>query len=116
MDSETTTLFICVTCRAGGERFYAAVRARADGLDVVPVECLSNCERSCSAAVAARGKWTYVIGDLDPDQHADDILEFARAHQAHADGLPLWRERPRHIRKHTIARVPPMERILENIK
>ena len=111
-----TTLFICVTCRAGGARFLESVRARAGDFAVLPVECLSNCDRSCSAAIAAPGKWTYVVGDLDPDLHADDILQFARAHQAHADGLPPWRERPQHVRKHTIARVPPTRRTPEEAK
>ena len=83
----------------------------ADGaaLKVVAVECLSNCQRSCSAAVSAPGKWTYVIGGLDPDQHAGDILDFARQHQAHDQGLPVWRDRPAHIRKNTVARVPPTQ-------
>ena len=31
-----------------------------------------------------------------------------RFHHAHAEGLPVWRERPVHIRKNTIARVPPL--------
>lgn len=114
-----TTLFVCVTCKGSsdaavgevrpGARLLSAVQARNEGTDltIVPVECLSNCERSCTAAVSAPGKWTYVIGHLDPDQHAADILSFARLHHATVDGLTVWRERPLHIRKNTIARVPP---------
>jgi predicted metal-binding protein len=60
------------------------------------------------SSVAAPGKWTYVIGNLDPERHAADILAFARQHSLHEQGLPVWRERPEHIRKNTIARVPPM--------
>ena len=123
--SGETTLFVCVTCRTqttetvtageqsrAGARLLAAIRAAsgdaADGLSIMPVECLSNCNRSCTVAVTAAGKWTYVIGGLDPETHAADALAFARLHQAHAAGLPVWRERPEHIRKNTIARVPPM--------
>jgi predicted metal-binding protein len=112
----SSTLYICTTCRGGdpaaaeqpraGARLLAAV-AGGD-VAVVGVECLSNCARSCSAAIVAPGKWTYVIGNLDPDRHAGDILTFARQHGAHEAGLPVWRERPEHIRKNTIARVPPM--------
>ena len=122
---DATTLFVCVTCRTqpsetvtdaeqprAGARLLAAIRAAsdegADGLSILPVECLSNCNRSCTVAVAAPGKWTYVIGGLDPDTHADDALAFARLHRAHSAGLPTWRERPEHIRKNTIARVPPL--------
>ncbi len=72
-----------------GARLLAEVEQRlaADGdkgIDVVPANCLSNCPRGCSAAVSASGKWTYVIGDLDPDRHAGDIIDFARQHRAHA--------------------------------
>jgi predicted metal-binding protein len=74
----------------------------------VPVECLSNCTRGCTVAIAGPGKWTYVVGSVDPEQHADDVVRFARLHHAHAEGLPVWRERPVHIRKNTIARVPPL--------
>lgn len=118
----SSTLYVCVTCRGSGEavageprsgaRLLAAIEqgsteVNAD-LAILGVECLSNCSRSCSAAVAAPGKWTYVIGNLDPEQHASDILAFARQHSAHELGLPVWRERPEHIRKNTIARVPPI--------
>ena len=115
-----STLFVCVTCRMGdadlaadaprpGARLHAALRERAAGLQVVPVECLSNCTRSCSVAVTAPGKWTYVVGHLDPDKNVDDILGFAHQHAAHVDGLPVWRERPEHVRRNTIARIPPMK-------
>ena len=114
-----STLFVCVTCRPAdsawpadrprpGATLYARLKESAADLEVVPVECLSNCQRSCSAAVSAPGKWTYVIGHLDPERHVADMLKFARAHKAHEQGLPVWRERPEHIRRNTIARVPPM--------
>lgn len=111
-----STLFVCVTCRREGDlseprpgaRLFAALKKQAGETDVQPVECLSNCTRSCTAAVAAPGKWTYVVGNLDPEQNVDDVLQFARLHGASADGLTVWRERPVHVRKNTIARVPPM--------
>ena len=111
-----STLFVCATCRREGDlseprpgaRLCASLSERAPDLDVQPVECLSNCTRSCTVAVAAPGKWTYVVGNLDPEQNVDDVLHFARLHGASADGLTVWRERPVHIRKNTIARVPPM--------
>jgi len=116
-----STLFVCVTCRREGDpveprpgaRLYAALKERepAGDLEIVPVECLSNCTRSCTAAVTAPGKWTYVVGHLDPDQNADDMLAFARLHQASTEGLTVWRDRPVHIRKNTIARVPPLKEI-----
>src|ERR1044072_7705337 len=118
-DVTTTILYVCVTCRGNppaaddapaalrpGARLLAAVEQKlsADGGDkgiaVVPANCLSNCPRGCSAAVSASGKWTYVIGDLDPDRHARDVIDFAPLHRAHAEGVPEWRDRPEHVRKH----------------
>lgn len=118
-----STLYVCTTCRSStdganadgmraGARLLSAVE-RAAGEDypvsrIVGVECLSNCSRGCTIAVGAPGKWTYVIGNLEAEQHAADVLAFARQHSAHETGVTVWRERPEHIRKNTIARVPPM--------
>ena len=56
------TLHVCITCRAGqttpegeptpGARLRDAIVEAGvpDGVNLVPVECLSNCTRSCSAA------------------------------------------------------------------
>ena len=41
----------------------------AEGVAVQPVECLSVCKRPCTVALAAPGKWTYVVGDLDRETH-----------------------------------------------
>jgi predicted metal-binding protein len=117
-----STLFVCVTCRPDGEaaaepsagprpgaRLHATLKKQAADIDVVGVECLSNCERGCTAAVGAPGKWTYIVGHLDPDQHVSDLLAFARLHRDSADGITAWRDRPVHVRKNTIARVPPIK-------
>src|SRR5262249_47721470 len=85
------TLHVCVTCRRGdepleprearsGARFFEHLKSHAGSdvppgveLELKPVECLSGCKRSCTVAVSAPGKWTFVIADLDPAQHAADI-------------------------------------------
>jgi predicted metal-binding protein len=124
---QRSKLFVCITCRLNGEatadqeerpgaRLMKALSQLVEAgepnieqdIEIVPVECLSNCTRGCTVAVSGSGKWTYVIGALDPAQHAEDVVQFARLHQAHAEGLPVWRERPVHVRKNTIARVPPL--------
>jgi predicted metal-binding protein len=80
----------------------------ASGVELVPVECLSGCKRSCTVALAAPGKWSYVIADLDPARHAEDILAFAKAYAAHPEGVPAWRERPEIVKRSVLARVPPL--------
>lgn len=117
-----TTVFVCSTCRREGEaaepkevrsgarflqRLQDEASAKSGLIEIVAVPCLSNCTRSCTIAVAAPGKWTYVIGNIDPEAQLTDVLAFARLHREHAEGLPVWRERPEYIRKNTIARTPP---------
>jgi predicted metal-binding protein len=111
------TLFVCVTCKAGedrlGQDLFDALSARLendgiDGLAVRAVECLSVCKRPCTVALTARGKWTYVVGDLNQEHHLDDIVTAARRFAQTHDGLVPWRERPLPFRKGVISRTPPL--------
>lgn len=128
LSGRRSTVFVCTTCRRTGEaadpmearsgsrllkKLQDDLGPDADGLHLVAVECLSNCTQSATVAIAAPDKWTYVIGNLDPAEHAGDVLAFARLHQAHADGVPVWRERPQFVRKNTIARVPPLKTAID---
>ena len=72
------------------------------------MECLSVCKRPCTLALAAPGKWTYVVGDLDLATHADDIVDAATRYAATPDGIVAWRERPQSFRKGVISRTPPL--------
>lgn len=123
VEARPTTLMVCVTCRRRPDgategpydepgRSLAetlADRLAADeGVTVTPVECLSVCRRPCTVALAAPGKWTYVVGDLDADVHLDDIVKAARQYTVADDGVIPWRERPLPIRKGVVARVPPL--------
>ncbi len=73
-----------------------------------PVECLSVCKRPCTLALAAPGKWTYVVGDLSPETSLDDILLAATRYGATSDGIVPWRERPLPFRRGVISRTPPL--------
>lgn len=114
------TLHVCLTCRKAdepaeadiprsGRRLHDALAAalgKPGPIRVVGVECLSNCKRACTIAVSGEGRWTYVYGDLDPDQSVPAILDGATRYQATADGLVPWRERPEIFKRGVIARVP----------
>ena len=111
------TLYVCVTCKAGDDRPGRALfdalsgRIAADGetgVSVRAVECLSVCKRPCTVALAARGKWTYVVGDLSLEAHLDDILTAARNFAGTRDGIVPWRERPIAFRTGVISRIPPL--------
>jgi predicted metal-binding protein len=119
MNHSAVTAFVCVTCRGEDaetrpgrlllDAVTAGLRAVAEcGVTVTPVECLSVCKRPCTIALAAPGKWTYVVGDLDHQQHVDDIINTAVRYGTTADGIIPWRERPQSFRKGVISRIPPL--------
>lgn len=117
------TIHVCTTCRRqredlpeGYDQPGIALAAGLDerlagsGIAVIPVECLSVCKRPCTIALAAEGKWTYLIGDLDAGLHLDEIVSGAEKFAASANGIVPWKERPASFRKGVVARVPPLPR------
>jgi len=111
-------VLVCTTCRPQGHdpaapRPGAVLAERLapalpEGLRLIPVECLSNCNRACTIALRGPGRWTYVYGDLSPADLAV-VLDGAAKYRAAPDGLVPWRERPAQFRKNCIARLPPLE-------
>ena len=113
--SAAATLLVCVTCKSEsgpmGPGLFEALGGRlASEPDIAlkAVECLSVCKRPCTVALAAPGKWTYVVGDLDRDFHLEDIVIGARRYAASPDGIVPWRERPLCFRKGVVSRTPPL--------
>jgi predicted metal-binding protein len=114
-------LHVCVTCRAGealaegeappGARLHDAIAALLGPepkLRLAPVACLANCERGCSAAISAPGKWTYLLGHLAP-AHAADLLTYASAYAASRNGTVLPSRRPASLHAMVVGRVPAPE-------
>jgi len=113
------TLHVCITCRAGqsvaegeatpGARLRDAIFEAGvpDGVNLVPVECLSACNQGCSVALSAPGRWAYVYGRLS-DANARDVIAGAAAYAAAPDGIVPWRQRPEIFRKQSLARIPPI--------
>ncbi len=119
--SAVPRLHVCITCRAGrtlgpdevppGARLHEAI-ARRDGaaetVRLAAVACLANCERGCSAAISAAGKWTYLLGGLAPED-AGDLLDYARTYAASASGTVMPSRRPPALRRAVIGRIPAPE-------
>lgn len=112
-------LAVCVTCRAGqevddlslrpGRRLYqtlATLCADTDELELLPVECLSLCERGCSAAISMPEKWSYLLGGLE-ETMAEDLLTYARAYAVSRTGLVLPSKRPASLADMVKGRMPP---------
>ncbi len=114
VDPPAVTVLVCVTCKSeqgpDGAALYNALEARLADEDIAlrPVECLSVCKRPCIVALAAPGKWTYVVGDLSREANVEDIVIAARRYPAAPVGLVPWRERPVTIRNGVISRTPPL--------
>ncbi len=109
------TLLVCVTCKSDdgpkGPSLFAALEARLAAepdIALKAVECLSVCKRPCTVALAARGKWTYVVGDLNRESHLEDIVVAARRYAASPEGIVPWRERPLPFRRGVVSRTPPL--------
>ena len=86
-------------------------RLQSDGrteVSVAAVECLAVCKRPCTVALCGTDKWTYLIGDIDPEVHGDEVVAAALSFAASDNGIVPWRQRPPSFRKGVIARVPPM--------
>jgi predicted metal-binding protein len=115
-------LYICVSCwRRGaepdegretdGRRLFDELRALLDAqgaaapVELLPTLCFANCERGCTAGIAAPGKWFYLMGELGPE-HAGDLLLYARAYAAAKSGVVLPSGRPASMQKTVIARFP----------
>jgi predicted metal-binding protein len=109
------TLLVCVTCKSDegplGANLFAALAERLAAepdIALSPIECLSVCKRPCTVALAAAGKWTYVVGDLTREAHVEDIVTAARRYAAAPAGIVPWRERPLPFRKGVVSRTPPL--------
>ena len=112
-------LHICTACRANlplvagvkvaGQVLFDRAAALAGPtsaeLAVRPVICLGNCVQGCSAAVTQPGKWSYLLGHLTPD-HAPDLLAYAVAFAASADGTVWQSQRAHSLRDAIVARIP----------
>ena len=85
-------------------------------LAVTAVDCLAVCKRPCTVAFSDADKWTYLIGDLAPESHLDEIVAAVKSFAASENGIVAWRERPSSFRKGVVARVPPRPSNLEPVE
>jgi predicted metal-binding protein len=119
LDPGAVVLFVCTACQrsetvgqqAPGVALVGQLRAALagnPGVTVEPVDCLAVCDRPCTIAFAGTGKWTYVIGDVDPDRDLDDLVLATTRLAASGHGVLTLAERPEFFRKGVVSRVPPM--------
>ena len=113
--SELPTLHVCTTCRAGeplpadgvapGTHLFRALANAGHGMAVHPVECLHSCANGCTAAIAAPGKWTFLLGRLTPGM-AGDVVAYALSYAASATGTVMPSRRPAALASAILGRTP----------
>ncbi len=117
-------LSICLTCRdareadrrhiRGGARLADALRRtsypKKAGLQLRGVRCMSQCKRSCVISLTAPGAFTYVFGDLDPEDaaHVQAILDLLPLYQREPEGFLARNVRPEPLRASILGRLPPI--------
>jgi len=116
---------VCTHCRhpdykarrqgkPGGEALPEALKTALEeqGLDhifkIEPITCLGNCKKRCRLSVVAPGRWSWLIGDLSPQDDFIELMDFLRAWQAAENGLIPKEERSKWLLRHGLGRVPPV--------
>lgn len=122
MTQPAVTLHVCTTCRAGlplpdgvvapGQHMFDAVAALHPEVVLKPVKCLSSCDNGCAAAISAPGKWTYLLGRLDPSMAAD-LLGYAALYAQHPTGTVLPSRRPASLARVVLGRMPDLAPAME---
>ena len=124
--TEPLLLLICLTCRDGREDRYDGVRggtrlARSllagrltgesgcSALRVRGVQCMSQCKRSCAIALSGPNRFTYVFGDLDPQEpsHLDAVITVSSLYRDATEGFLHREDRPAPLQTGILGRVPP---------
>lgn len=119
--TQTPTLHVCTTCRASqvlidsdtrpGQIMLDAVAAlldpQAPAVNLQEVVCLSSCDHGCAAAISAPGKWTYLLGRLEPGMAAD-LLSYAETYARSATGTVLPSRRPASLARVVLGRMPDL--------
>ena len=125
MEPAKPTLSICMTCRdsregacdtRGGSRLARRVAEKlardSDAqMRLRGVQCMSQCKRSCIVSLAAEGRFTYVFGELDPDNdiHVDALFELVSQYLKAPEGFLERKDRPAPLQASVLDRLPPLD-------
>jgi len=113
------SLAVCVTCRQRtheapgyiepGRTLLAALAQRLAGSSVAVrgVQCFAVCNRPCTIALQAPGKWSQIIGNLMLADDVDAIVDAALLYARTPDGIIPWAQTPMAFRRGGVARLPP---------
>jgi predicted metal-binding protein len=126
----THSLLVCTTCAStwqngkkvgisGGETLLKELSElhqhwqMRSQFEIHAVSCMSACSHACVVTFAAKGKYSYLFGDLPSDAEnmpatASAILACAEIYGDRPDGMMAWKERPEPLKSGVIARIPAL--------
>ncbi len=123
MELYKPTLSICLSCRDGREEFYMTRGGRRFAkkllnknllkkqVNLRGVNCMSNCKRACTISLTAKKKFTYVYGDIDPEnsEYSESLIELVSKYSLSSDGFLRRRDRPLLFQSSILGRLPPIQ-------
>ena len=121
MLEKKSILSVCISCRdnrenkyklRGGNRFSRMLQKsiRKKNLLLREVKCMSQCKRACIVSLTAQDSFTYIFGDVDPNQtkYAQELLELVSIYSKANEGFMRRRDRPDLFRSNILGRLPPI--------
>jgi predicted metal-binding protein len=74
------------------------------------VKCMSQCKRPCIVSLTAQNQFTYIFGDLDPDEnvHVEALFELAARYENSTEGFLERKDRPKVLQANILGRLPPL--------
>ena len=117
------TLSICLSCRDGREEFYMTSGGKRFAKNLLNknllkkqvnlrgINCMSNCKRACTISLTAKKSFTYVFGDIDPEnsEYSESLIELVSKYSLSSDGFLRRRDRPILFQSSILGRLPPIQ-------
>ncbi len=113
---------VCVECGTkavppgeppAGEKLYDLIRdilsdPQLSSLKARKVACLGNCDCECRVAMADPDRWSWMLGDVHPDEDAAFLRDVFHLWVNAPNGLIPKAERPQALKDKALGRMPPV--------
>ena len=123
MEFNKPTLSICLSCRNGREEIYMTRGGRRFAkkllnkkllkkqVNLRGINCMSNCKRACTISLTAKKSFTYIFGDIDPEnsEYLESLIELVSKYSLSSDGFLRRRDRPLLFQSSILGRLPPIQ-------
>ena len=117
------TLSICLSCRDGREEIYMTRGGRRFAkkllnknllkkqVNLRGINCMSNCKRACTISLTSKKSFTYIFGDIDPEnsEYSESLIELVSKYSLSSDGFLRRRDRPLLFQSSILGRLPPIQ-------